>query len=52
MKSISNMGNAGLGRRMAPARSGWEEAARKMSTNRDDELLIPDVFEEDGFEEW
>lgn len=35
-----------------PARSGWEEAAQKMSMNGDAELLLPDVFEEDVFEEW
>lgn len=35
-----------------PARSGWEEAAQKMSMNGDDELLLPDVFEDEFFEEW
>lgn len=35
-----------------PARSGWEEAAKKMSMNGDDELLLPDVFGDEVFEEW
>jgi antitoxin MazE len=35
-----------------PARSGWEEAAQKMRMNGDDELLLPDVFEDEVFEEW
>lgn len=35
-----------------PARSGWAEAAQKMRQNEDDELLLPDVFEDEVFEEW
>ena len=33
-------------------RRGWHEAAERMSGSGDDELLIPDVFEEDIEVEW
>lgn len=33
-------------------RQGWAEAFKKMHENGDDELLIPDVFEDEDFEEW
>lgn len=32
-------------------RVGWDEAFKKMHENGDDELLIPDVFEDEIFEE-
>ena len=33
-------------------RIGWAEAFQEMAKNGDDELLIPDVFEEDDFKDW
>ncbi|GMQ25871.1 AbrB/MazE/SpoVT family DNA-binding domain-containing protein [Algoriphagus sp. oki45] len=33
-------------------RQGWADAFKKMHENGDDELLIPDVFEDEDFEEW
>jgi antitoxin MazE len=33
-------------------RKGWAEAFKKMHDNGDDNLLIPDVFEDESFEEW
>ena len=33
-------------------RRGWHEAAERMAGSGDDELLIPDVFEEDIAVEW
>ncbi|MFN3758273.1 MAG: AbrB/MazE/SpoVT family DNA-binding domain-containing protein [Algoriphagus aquaeductus] len=33
-------------------RQGWAEAFKKMHENGDDELLIPDVFEDEDLEEW
>lgn len=33
-------------------RKNWEREFRKMSENGDDELLIPDVFENEDWEEW
>lgn len=33
-------------------RQGWEESFKKMAENGDDELLIPDVFDDEEFEEW
>ena len=33
-------------------REGWEESFKKMHENGDDELLIPDVFEDEDFENW
>jgi len=32
------------------AREGWDEAFRSMRENGDDQLLIPDIFEEETFE--
>ena len=34
------------------ARKGWEKAFKKMHENGDDQLLIPDFFEDENFEEW
>ncbi len=33
-------------------RKGWEKAFKKMHENGDDELLIPDIFNDENFEEW
>ena len=33
-------------------RKNWEIAFKKMSDEKDDELLINDVFNEENFEEW
>lgn len=33
-------------------RKGWAEACKKMSKNGNDQLLIPDVFEDETFEGW
>ncbi len=33
-------------------RSGWENAFKEMNENKDDELLINDVFEDEKLEEW
>jgi antitoxin MazE len=33
-------------------RKGWEKAFKKMHENVDDELLIPDVFDDETFDEW
>jgi len=33
-------------------RKGWREAAARMAAEGDDELLIPDVFEDDVSVEW
>jgi antitoxin MazE len=33
-------------------REGWEESFRKLAENGDDQLLIPDVFEDEKIEEW
>ncbi len=33
-------------------RQGWEEAALSMQQNGDDELLIPDVFEDEPMQDW
>lgn len=33
-------------------RKGWEEAFKNMHDNKDDELLIDDVFEDENFSEW
>ena len=33
-------------------RKGWEKAFKKMHKNRDDKLIINDVFQDENFEEW
>ena len=33
-------------------RKGWDKAFKKMHENGDDELLLPDVFDNESFEEW
>ncbi|MBA4140626.1 MAG: AbrB/MazE/SpoVT family DNA-binding domain-containing protein [Segetibacter sp.] len=33
-------------------RKGWEAAFKKMHENGDDNLLMPDAFEDENFEEW
>ena len=35
-----------------PPRQGWDEAFTKMHESGDDELLWPDVLDEDILEEW
>ena len=33
-------------------RKGWSEAFKEMAKNGDDELIIPDVFEDEELEDW
>ncbi len=33
-------------------RKGWADAFKQMAKNGDDELSIPDVFEDEGFTDW
>ena len=33
-------------------REGWDDKFAEMARNGDDELLIPDVFVDEEFEEW
>ncbi|MEX8547730.1 MAG: hypothetical protein V5804_09020 [Mucilaginibacter sp.] len=33
-------------------RKDWPEAFQEMAKNGDDELLIPDVFEDEDFKDW
>ncbi len=33
-------------------RKGWAKAFKRMAKNGDDKLLMPDVFEDETFEEW
>lgn len=33
-------------------RKDWEKAFKKMRKNNDDQLLIPDFFEDETLEEW
>jgi antitoxin MazE len=33
-------------------RKSWEKAFMEMHTNKEDKLLIPDIFEEENLEEW
>ncbi len=37
---------------LANPRKGWEDAFIEMHKSKNDELLIPDVFEDEGDEEW
>jgi antitoxin MazE len=33
-------------------RKGWADAFKEMAKNGDDELLIPDVFEDENLKDW
>ena len=33
-------------------RKGWEKSFKKMHENGDDKLVMPDIFEDEKFEEW
>ena len=33
-------------------REGWSKAFKQMRENGDDQLIIPDVFEDETFEQW
>jgi antitoxin MazE len=33
-------------------RKGWADAFKAMAKNGDDELVIPDVFDDEGLEDW
>ncbi len=33
-------------------RKNWEKLFKKMHKNGEDKLLIPDIFEDENFEEW
>ncbi len=33
-------------------RKGWAKAFKRMAKNGDDALIIPDIFEDEIFEEW
>lgn len=36
----------------ATPRKGWEKSFKKMHENGDDKLLLPEVFDDEIFEEW
>ena len=33
-------------------RKGWDKAFKEMHENKDDETLMPDVFEDENLDEW
>ncbi len=33
-------------------RKGWEKSFKKMHENGEDKLLMPEVFEDENFDEW
>jgi antitoxin MazE len=37
---------------VAEARKGWDKAFKQMNKVGDDQNLIPDVFEDETFDEW
>jgi antitoxin MazE len=37
---------------LSKPRQGWEKAFMEMNANKDDQLLIDDVFEDENPEEW
>lgn len=37
---------------LANPREGWEESFRQMSAEKDDELLINELFDDEEFPEW
>jgi len=36
----------------ATPRKDWEKSFKQMHENGDDQLLMPDVFEDENFDEW
>jgi antitoxin MazE len=34
------------------SRRGWAKAFKRMAKNGDDKLLMPDVFEDEKFDDW
>ena len=34
------------------SRNNWERSFKKMHDNGDDKLLMPDIFEDENFDEW
>ena len=47
-----NKDNILLKRSVDVPRKGWAKACKKMALNKDDDLLIPDVFPDENLEEW
>ncbi len=39
-------------RPISAPRKGWDAAFKKMSKNKEDDLLMNDVFEDENFEAW
>ena len=37
---------------LSQPRKGWDKAFKEMNANGDDQLLIPDIFEDENPEEW
>ena len=37
---------------LSKPRKGWDEAFMEMNANKDDQLFIDDVFEDENSEEW
>ncbi len=37
---------------LAKPRKGWDKAFMEMHANGDDQLIMPDIFEEENLEEW
>jgi antitoxin MazE len=37
---------------LSKPRKGWEKAFMEMNANKDDKLIIPDIFEDENPEEW
>ena len=37
---------------LSKLRKGWDKAFKEMNANGDDQLLIPDIFEDENPEEW
>jgi len=42
----------GITIKKVPAKVGWETAAQQMHEVGDDNLLMPDVFEDESFNDW
>ena len=39
-------------KRKRSTRKGWAKVFKRMAKNGDDKLLVPNVFEDEKFEEW
>ena len=46
------VGNSEIVLTKSNPREGWDLAAQKLHSDKGDQLIIPDIFEDENFDEW